>query len=225
MPRSGIVRWRSKGHPIRHLAIEIQRTLAGRDVLELAAGLGRWSRPFAHAAKSLLATDASPRVMERLPEGASWGLNLRANQFRCQRLDAFRPETAPGKFNGALTVNWFQHMPRQKIRRWITRLHRKLLPGSIVMIAINHLTPRARCRLFSKPRDPNLYAPRYTFDGRRIEVIDNVFSEPDLRAIFKHVAKDFCFFCDSQHYWITYEPVAVSRRPASSRCAVSNEWR
>ena len=131
-----------EGHPIRHLAMEIQRTLAGRDVLELAAGLGRWSRPLLGAAKSLLATDASPRVMERLPEGASWGLNLRANQFRCQRLDAFRPETAPGKFNGALTVNWFQHMPRQKIRRWITRLHRKLLPGSIVMIAINHLTPR-----------------------------------------------------------------------------------
>jgi hypothetical protein len=201
-----------EGHPIRELAIEMQRTFAGRDVLELAAGLGRWSRPLLATANSLLATDSSPRVLERLPDAASWNLNLPSSKFRCEKLDAFHPEQAAGKFNGALTVNWFQHMPKRMIRHWIARLHKKLLPGSVVMIAMNHLAPRARCRLFSKPRDPNLYAPRYTFDGRRIEVIDNVYSEPDLRAMFKPFAKDFCFFCDSQHYWITYEPVPSSRR-------------
>jgi len=198
--------------PLRDLATNVQQVLAGRDVLEIASGLGRWTRPLLATANSVLATDASPRCLARLRDGASFGMDLREGQFRVQKVNAFRPDEAPGKFNGALSVNWFQHIPKQLLRQWIARLHRKLLPGSIVFIAINHLTPRARCRLFSKPRDPNLYAPRYTFDGRRIEVVDNVFSEPDLRAIFRQVSKNVCFYCDSQHYWVTYEAVKVERR-------------
>ena len=131
----------------------------------------------------------------------------------------FARTNAPGLFNAALTVNWFQHIPRQILPQWIRRLHRKLVPGSIVMIAVNHLTARARSRLFSRRRDPNLYAPRYTFDGRRIEIIDNVYSEPDLREIFRPYCRDFCFYCGVGHYWITYEPVKPKRATAPCRTA------
>lgn len=205
------------GHCVQELAKEIQRVFAGRDVLELAAGLGRWTRPLLMAANSVLTTDASPRVLPRLPDGAAWGMEVPDDKFRCMKLNAFRPNEAPGNFNGALAVNWFEHIPRQLIPQWIGLLHTKMLPGSTVMIAVNHLTHRARARLFSKPNDPNLYAPRYTFDDRRIEIIDNIFSEPDLREIFKPFARNFCFFCGAGHYWITYEPIVERQSRGATR--------
>jgi hypothetical protein len=114
-------------------------------------------------------------------------------------------------FNGALSVNWFEHIPRQLIRQWIVRLHRKLLPGSTVLIAINHLMPDARGELFRKPNDPNLYAPRRTFDGRRVDIIDNVFTERDLRVMFDPFCRNFRFYCGRGHYWITYEPIPMAQ--------------
>ena len=134
----------TQGHVVRELAQEIQRLFAGRDVLELAAGMGRWTRPLLQCARSVLATDASPRVLARLAEGsASHGLEIAPDAFQPMKLNAFRPNEAPGLFNAALTVNWFQHIPRQILPQWIRRLHRKLVPGSIVMIGVNHLTARA----------------------------------------------------------------------------------
>ena len=195
-------------HSTSELARQIQLALAGRDVLELAAGMGRWTRPLLQTANSVLTTDASPRVLPRLRDGAAWGLSLPPGKLRSMKLNAFRPNEAPGTFNGALAVNWFEHVPRELVAEWIKRLHRKLLPGSLVFIGICHLTNRARSQLFSKPNDPNLYAPRYTFDGRRIEIIDNIYSEPDLREIFRPFALDICYFCGRGHYWITYEPVS-----------------
>jgi hypothetical protein len=120
-------------------------------------------------------------------------------------LDAFRPDQAPGKFSGALAVNWFQHMPRELISNWIDRLQSKLLPKAVVLIAINHLAPISRTRLFSKKGDPNLYEPRETFDGQKIEIIDNVYSKPDLREIFAPHATNISFTCGIAYYWVTYE--------------------
>ena len=82
---------------------------------------------------------ASP--CSRLAEGsASHGLEITPDAFQPMKLNAFRPNDSPGLFNAALTVNWFQHIPRQILPQWIRRLHRKLVPGSIVMIGVNHLT-------------------------------------------------------------------------------------
>ena len=51
-----------EGHHARELDMEIQRALAGRDVLELAAGMGQYARFLVRTARSVLATDASPRA-------------------------------------------------------------------------------------------------------------------------------------------------------------------
>lgn len=193
------------GHWLREMAMEVQRVFAGRDVLELAAGMGRWTRFMLATARSVLATDASPRALTRLRDGATHGRELPPGRFEMMELDAFYPERAPGIFNGALVANWLQHMPREGLDSWIQRLHTKLLPNSVVMVAINHLGPKSRSQLFSKPRDPNFYEPRKTFDWQPAEIIDNVFSEPDLREMFGKYAKSMRFECGIAFYWLVYE--------------------
>ena len=194
-----------EGHHARDLGLAVQSAFVGRDILELAAGMGRWSRYALHTVDSILATDASPRSLDRLQDGASFGLESLARKFTMMPLDAFMPDGAPGMFSGALAVNWFQHMPREFIGEWITRLHHKLLPRAIVLIAINHLSPKSRSKLFSKKGDPNLYENRQTFDGQSIDIIDNVFSEPDLREIFSPHAKTISYTCGVGYYWVSYE--------------------
>ncbi len=195
----------TEGHHLRELAQECERVFAGRDVLEVAAGMGRWTRFILRTANSILATDASPRALDRLVDGATSGLDLPPGKFGAMKLDAFHPELAPGEFTSALVANWLQHMPRQILPDWLARLHSKLRPASVVMIAINHLSPQSRARLFSKPNDPNLYEPRTTFDGEPVDVIDNVFSEPDLRELLSPFARTFRFECGIGYYWVVYE--------------------
>ena len=195
----------TEGHHTRDLGLAIQRALAGRDVLDLAAGMGQYARFLVRTAKSVLATDASPRALSRLNEGVTHGQDLPAGRFGMMELDAYRPDLAPGTFDGALAVNWFQHMPRERHEQWIARLHSKLQPGSVVLIAINHLSPRSRSKMFSKKGDPNLYEPRQTYDGEAVDVIDNVFSEPDLREIFDPHARGIEYTCGVGYYWVVYE--------------------
>lgn len=197
--------YRTEGHRARELAQAIQQAMAGRDVLELASGPGQFARFIVRTAKSLLATDASPRALVKLPEVIALDQYLPPDRFRSMELDAFHPERAPGMFNGAVVANWFQHMPCELIDTWIARLHRKLVPGAVVLMAINHLQPKSRAKLFSKPFDPNLYEARQTFDGRPVNVIDNVFSDADLRRIFGPHASRIEYTCGIGYYWIVYE--------------------
>jgi demethylmenaquinone methyltransferase/2-methoxy-6-polyprenyl-1,4-benzoquinol methylase len=203
--------FRTEGHRARELAQKLQHAMAGRDVLELASGSGQYARFIARTATSLLATDASPRALERLPEVIALDQDLPRDRFRTMELDAFHPERAPGMFSGAVVVNWFQHMPCELIDTWIARLHRKLATGSVVLIAINHLQPKSRAKLFSRPFDPNLYEARQTYDGRPADVIDNVFSEADLLRIFGPHAARIEYTCGIGYYWIVYELAAASR--------------
>jgi cyclopropane fatty-acyl-phospholipid synthase-like methyltransferase len=189
---------------MRELADTISAELAGRDVLELAAGMGRWTRFLVRTAHSVLATDAVERALSRLDEGTLHGQNVPPGKYRSMTLNANRPNEAPGRFTGALAVNWFQHIPIQRHADWIARLHSVLEPGAKVFIAINHLGPKSRAAMISKPNDPNLYEPRETFDGVPVDIIDNVFSKFDLVQIFGPHASSIEFTCGKSYYWIVY---------------------
>jgi len=195
----------TEGHWARELAIAIQEYLAGRRVMEIAAGTGQWTRYLVRTARFVQASDVTERALSRLEKVVRHAQEIPTGRFEVVRLDAYRPDEAPGEFDAALIVNFFQHIPRQQHDDFITRLHRRLPSGGRVLLAINHLSPRSRARLFSNPGDPNLWEPRQTFDGRPADIIDNVFSEPDLRELFGPYAREFNFFCGIGYYWICYE--------------------
>jgi cyclopropane fatty-acyl-phospholipid synthase-like methyltransferase len=192
------------GHWHRELAVAIQEYLAGRRVLELACGPGRWTRFLVRTAEYLLATDCSPRALSRVEGVTRFEQDLHAGRFDVATLDAYRPDEAPGEFDAALVVNWFQHMPTARHAEFIARLHQKIGAGGRVMLAINHLSPASRGRLIRKSNEIDWFEPRETFDGRPVEIIDNFFSESDLRRIFEPHARDLTFHRGKGFYWICY---------------------
>ncbi|NKB72006.1 MAG: methyltransferase domain-containing protein [Candidatus Latescibacteria bacterium] len=187
------------------MAQRMQTLFAGRRVLELAAGDGRWARHLAPVVDHILGVDMVPRLKSRWPQVVEAGRDLPPGRVEFAQLDAHCPHLAPGTFDAALVVNWFQHMPIQRHAEFIDGLRRKVEPGGIVFLAINHYGPAVYAGLFSKPGDPNRYGTRQAFDGKEHDIIDNVFSQADLREIFGPVARDLRFELAEKFFWIEFE--------------------
>lgn len=195
---------------MRELADAVCDTLAGRDVLELAAGMGQYARFLARTATSLLATDATERALSRLNDGVNLGQDLPPGRVRTMPLDAWLPDDAIDslggeRFDGLLAVNWFQHLPLQQVQDWVERVHRLLRPGARVVIATNHLSGPNRWTLFHKPDDPNLWEARRTHDGVPVDIIDNVYGRADIMGVFARHANRIECFCGKAYHWVVYD--------------------
>ena len=99
------------GHWRRELALAMRQALRGRRVLEIACGTGVWTRLIVDVAASVLATDASPRILARAKKLVCHGKEIPVGRMRFLLLDAYDLGSAPGEFDAALAINWFQHVP------------------------------------------------------------------------------------------------------------------
>jgi 2-polyprenyl-3-methyl-5-hydroxy-6-metoxy-1,4-benzoquinol methylase len=192
------------GHWRREVVLAQRRALHGRRVLEVACGTGVWTRYLADVADHVLATDASPRLLARAKRLARAGKRLPAGRLRFIRLDAYELKRAPGEFNGALAMNWFEHVPRARHGEFLDSLHGKL-GGARVFIGMVRLSDHWRAQLFTKPGAADLYGVRQCPDGSRYEIVDNVFGEDELLRIFGPRSKRLKVTSGKAHYWVTYE--------------------
>jgi 2-polyprenyl-3-methyl-5-hydroxy-6-metoxy-1,4-benzoquinol methylase len=193
------------GHWRREVVFAQRRVLQGRRVLEVACGAGAWTRYLADVADRVLATDASPRALARARRLARAGKQVPAGRLRFRRLDAFRVREAPGEFDGALAMNWFEHVPRARHDEFLDALHAKLSRGARVFIGMVRLSDRWRAQLFTKPGAADLYGVRQCPDGSRYEIVDNVFGPDDLRRIFGPRSRRLTVTSGRAHDWVTYE--------------------
>jgi cyclopropane fatty-acyl-phospholipid synthase-like methyltransferase len=194
----------TEGSWLRDLALAIQRITRGRRVLEIAAGHGRWTRYIAESAAHVLATDASEGMLDQARQVVRQGRQLRAGRCKFLPIDAFHIDEAPGRFDCAVAVNFFQHIPTARQQDFLAALHRKLGPGGEVLIAINRLRRSTRMRFYRKPGEPDLFDLRQLKDGSVYEIIDNVFTPGQLAAIFDGRATNYRFHAGAKFYWITY---------------------
>ena len=171
------------GHWRREVVHAQSRVLRGRRVLEVACGTGVWTRYLAGVADHVLATDASPRMLARAKKLAGRESDSPGGAAAVPAGDAYDLGNAPGEFNGALTMNWFEHVPRARHEEFLDALHGKLGRGARVFIGMVHLSDEWRAQL-SRSRASDLYGVRRRPDGSQYEIIDNVFGEEELRRIF-----------------------------------------
>jgi demethylmenaquinone methyltransferase/2-methoxy-6-polyprenyl-1,4-benzoquinol methylase len=102
--------------------------LRGRTVLEVACGTGYWTRAIAQTAYSVLAFDINPMLVRRA-------------RARCRDLsnvtiriaDAYAFEGIPGGFTAALGIWWWSHVPRERLRAFLGKLHGRLQAGALVL--------------------------------------------------------------------------------------------
>jgi ubiquinone/menaquinone biosynthesis C-methylase UbiE len=184
------------------MAKTIQKSLKGREVIDIACGTGWWDRYLSETAKSIMGLDINNDVLEV----------AKSKEYKCptkfQVGDAYAPPFPPKSFNGALATFWLSHIPKEKLHKWIDTLHLLLKPGSRVFIADNTNIPGIGGPLVTKPGDENTYKIRTLKDGSQHTIMKNYFSTEELVKVFgahtnrfseKNVYHGHCF------YWVDYE--------------------
>lgn len=152
--------------------------LAGRDVLELACGTGWWTRLVARTARSVVATDATPQVLEVARHALPAGLPVTFRQA-----DAYALEDVPGRFDAALAAFWWSHVPRERMQPFLRGLHARLEPGAIVVMVDNRYVEGSSTPLSRTDESGNTYQARRLQDGSGHEVLKNFPSAGELERL------------------------------------------
>lgn len=177
----------------------LKHNLAGRDVLEIACGPGRFSQAVSEFARSLVATDVNETV---LAEAAR--KTYASDRVHFQQADAYTLEGVEGPFNGAFSVDWWSHIPKARIPDFLEALHSKLSAGARVVFidtlcitrtwhglrkVIGVAPPWVRARKKLRYDDQgDLLQTRRLPDGSELEIIKNYPTRDELLAAVADVA-------------------------------------
>jgi ubiquinone/menaquinone biosynthesis C-methylase UbiE len=145
-------------------------------VLEIACGTGYWTQLIAGVAAQVVATDLAEEPM-RIAQSKQY---TRRPVF-CLA-DAYAlPETL-GRFDAALAVFWWSHVPRQRIAQFLASLHRRLESGARVVLMDNLYVEGSSSGISEIDAHGNTYQLRRLGDGAEVRVLKNFPSEAELRS-------------------------------------------
>ena len=109
------------------MAETIQKSLKGRDVIDIACGTGWWDRYLSETAKSILGFDINNDVLEV----------AKSKEYKCptkfQIGDATIPRPAATFRRRPSPRFWLSHIPKARLHQWIDTLHTTLTTGSHVL--------------------------------------------------------------------------------------------
>jgi len=103
------------------LRTDIPPLVAGRRVLEVAAGTGYWTQHIAKTALSVVATDINPAPLA-IAESRDYG----QTPVRFQLADAFALEGIEGNFDALFAGFWLSHVPVRDLPSFLEQVRRRL---------------------------------------------------------------------------------------------------
>jgi demethylmenaquinone methyltransferase/2-methoxy-6-polyprenyl-1,4-benzoquinol methylase len=170
-------------------------TLAGHDVLEVACGTGYWTQPIAEAARSIVATDVNPEVIEiakakRYPKG----------NVRFQLADAYDLSGVAGHFTAGFAGFWWSHIPKSALPGFLEGFHARLGAGTLVVFADNNYVEDSNRPMTRKDEEGNTYQLRTLESGVEYEVLKNFPGEGELRERLAGLAEEISIV-SLTYYW------------------------
>jgi demethylmenaquinone methyltransferase/2-methoxy-6-polyprenyl-1,4-benzoquinol methylase len=185
------------------LRAALEEALVGHDVLEVACGTGYWTEPLSLVARSMLATDVNPEVME-LARQKSYP----KNNVRFQLADAFTMEGVEGEFTAGFAGFWWSHVEKSKLRPFLRGIHAWLGPGRLVVFADNNYVEGSMHAITRRDAEGNSYQTRRLEDGREYEVLKNFPDEDELRRHLNGMAEDVKLV-SLTYYWLLSYRIAT----------------
>jgi len=185
-------------HALRNFVVE---TFAGRHVLEIACGTGYWTQILARSAASVTATDVNDEVLE-----------IARAKPRVQENVEFRREDAyalPGflqPFTGGLAGFWWSHVPKARLRTFLTGLHRGFAPGATMVFLDNAYVQGSSTPISRRDADGNTYQRRTLSDGSTHEVLKNFPTEEELRQVLHGLGSNVRVGFLPYYWVLTYTP-------------------
>ena len=156
----------------------VRNTFKARRVLEIACGTGYWTSAVASVAEHVTAVDASEQMLRKARARVQGG----NAEFLLD--DAFTLEKVNGKFTGAMAFCWFSHVPRKRQQEFLKTLHRKLEPGSPILLVDNSYMEGLGGELLPKDESGDTYKFRSLAGAGKVSVLKNYFSERELKSLF-----------------------------------------
>ena len=177
-----------------------RKTLAGKNVLEIACGTGYWTQVISQTANSITATDINEEVLQI----------ARAKIYGCtisfQKADVFGlSPLSQNNFTAGLAAAWWSHLQRSQIRNFLLHFHRLFPPGSLLVFMDNQFVPGSNTPISRTDDDGNTYQTRKLENGNEYEILKNFPDEKEIRAILGNSAREICWTELTYYWFLTYK--------------------
>ena len=131
-------------------------------------------------------------VMLRLGEG---------HGVRFEMADAYALPPSLGRFDAALAVFWWSHVPRRRIGAFLGSLHARLERGARVLFMDNRYVEGSSTPIHERDADGNAFQIRRLADGSENRVMKNFPAGAELRADLAPFAASFSYR-ELPYYWV-----------------------
>jgi 2-polyprenyl-3-methyl-5-hydroxy-6-metoxy-1,4-benzoquinol methylase len=169
---------------LRFLEDYVRQQITGFDVLEIAAGTGYWTQFISQKAKSVLATDVTQEVLERLKDREL------SSTVSTKVIDAYSLKDIPQQFDGAFAGLWLSHVPKQKLKEFVLGLHHHLSLGARVTFIDNSTVQCRRLPITDKDKFCNTYQDRLLDNGTTYKVLKNFPTREELLELVYAISSD-----------------------------------
>lgn len=185
--------WPERQADLAILKEKIPGKLRGARVLEIACGTGYWTQLVARVAREIVATDLAEEPLH-IAKSKNYS-NTNPNFIMA---DAYALPDSLGRFDAALAVFWWSHVPRQRIAEFLASLHRRLEPGARVVLMDNLFVEGASTPISELDAQGNTYQLRRLGDGSQVRVLKNFPTRAELRS---HLPSTLAFE-PLEYYWL-----------------------
>lgn len=168
--------------------------VAGRSVLEIAAGTGYWTMALSASAESVLATDVNDETLA-VARTRSYG----PGEVRFQVADAYDLGAVPGRFDAIYAGFFWSHVPRADVRRFAAALIDRVEPGGVVIFADNRYVEGSNHPITRTTADGDTFQTRSLSDGRTFEVLKNF---PTVAQFTADVTPAQVSWTDLTYFWL-----------------------
>jgi SAM-dependent methyltransferase len=179
---------------------ELRRLLpplvAGRRVLEIAAGTGYWTAVIAPAAASVTATDLNPETLA-VAAGRDYG----SARPLLVTADAYRLEAIQGDFDLVFCGFWWSHVARTDTARFLAGVAARAEPGARLVLADNRYVPGSNQPVTRTGPAGDTFQLRRLHDGREYEVLKNFPDRQQLAADVRPWAGGLQY-TELKYYWL-----------------------
>lgn len=170
--------------------------VAGRRVLEVAAGTGYWTEVLATTAVAITATDINAETIA-IAAQRRYG----PAQVSLRTADAYRLDAVPGEFDLVFCGFWWSHIGRADIGRFLAGIRARTGPGTALVLADNRYVPGSNHPVSRTGPGGDTYQRRRLADGREYEVLKNFPGRTQLAADLRPAATRLTW-TGLTYYWL-----------------------
>jgi demethylmenaquinone methyltransferase/2-methoxy-6-polyprenyl-1,4-benzoquinol methylase len=167
-------------------------------ILELACGVGFWTKRIATNARSVLAIDFSPVAIQVAREGSS-GPHV---EFAVQ--DVFAIDIGARQFDLVFAGFLLSHIRREDLSVFFSKLHSVVPMGTRLMFIDNARADRTLRPLVSVDRNGNAFERRALRGGAEHSVLKNYYTDQELRLAIGNRVDELQVDRRDHYYIVSY---------------------